>query len=176
MKCYASNQGACLPGGAIIMPGQSAAVLSYKALTKENRETIDLMAKELCKDYIAKSDDLANKHDLTALFKIGYGLYVVTSNDGKKDNGFICNAVTQVTSQPNRISVTINKDNYSHHIIKQAPDRFGDKELIAHKNAPAKSQIYRLEFNSSDSEFSFIADKIAELIKSGVKQSEIAVN
>lgn len=89
------------------------------ALTKENRETIDLMAKELCKDYIAKTDNLANKHDLTALFKIGYGLYVVTSNDGKKDNGFICNAITQVTSQPNRISVTINKDNYSHHIIKQ---------------------------------------------------------
>ncbi len=89
------------------------------ALTKENRETLDLMAKELCKDYIAKSDNLANKHDLTALFKIGYGLYVITSNDGKKDNGFICNAVTQVTSQPNRISVTINKDNYSHHIIKQ---------------------------------------------------------
>ena len=90
------------------------------ALTKENRETLDLMAKELCKDYIAKSDDLANKHDLTALFKIGYGLYVVTSNDGKKDNGFICNAVTQVTSQPNRIAVTINKENYSHHIIKQS--------------------------------------------------------
>ena len=89
------------------------------ALTKENRDTLDLMAKELCKDYIAKTDDLANKHDLTALFKIGYGLYVVTSNDGKKDNGFICNAITQVTSQPNRISVTINKDNYSHHIIKQ---------------------------------------------------------
>jgi len=89
------------------------------ALTKENRETLDLMAKELCKDYIAKSDDLANKHDLTALFKIGYGLYVITSNDGKKDNGFICNTVTQVTSQPNRIAVTINKDNYSHHIIKQ---------------------------------------------------------
>lgn len=89
------------------------------ALTKENKETLDLMAKELCKDYIAKTDNLANKHDLTALFKIGYGLYVVTSNDGKKDNGFICNAITQVTSQPNRISVTINKDNYSHHIIKQ---------------------------------------------------------
>ena len=89
------------------------------ALTKDNRETLDLMAKELCKDYIAKSDNLANKHDLTALFKIGYGLYVITSNDGKKDNGFICNTVTQVTSQPNRIAVTINKDNYSHHIIKQ---------------------------------------------------------
>ncbi|MBR6608241.1 MAG: flavin reductase, partial [Oscillospiraceae bacterium] len=50
---------------------------------------------------------------------IGYGLYVVTSNDGKKDNGLIVNTVTQVTNTPNRIAVTINKENYSHHIIKQ---------------------------------------------------------
>ncbi len=64
---------------------------------------------------------------------------------------------------------------FSHHIIEQAPDRFGDKELVAHKSAPKSSQIYRYEFNSSDLEFGFIADKIAELIKSGVKQSEIAV-
>ena len=48
-----------------------------------------------------------------------HGLYVVTSNDGKKDNGLIVNTVTQVTNTPNRIAVTINKDNYSHHIIKQ---------------------------------------------------------
>lgn len=64
---------------------------------------------------------------------------------------------------------------FSHHIIEQAPDRFGDKELVAHKSAPKSSQIYRYEFNSSDLEFGFIADKIAELIKNGVKQSEIAV-
>ena len=53
------------------------------------------------------------------MFKIGYGLYVVTSNDGKKDNGLIVNTVTQVTNTPNRIAVTVNKDNYSHHVIKQ---------------------------------------------------------
>jgi flavin reductase (DIM6/NTAB) family NADH-FMN oxidoreductase RutF len=53
------------------------------------------------------------------LFNIGYGLYVVTSNDGKKDNGLIVNTVTQVTDMPNRIAVTINKENYSHHVIKQ---------------------------------------------------------
>lgn len=53
------------------------------------------------------------------MFKIGYGLYVVTSNDGKKDNGLIVNTVSQVTNTPNRIAVTINKDNYSHHVIKQ---------------------------------------------------------
>ena len=78
------------------------------------------MAEELCRDYIARSEDKANKNDLTALFCIGYGLYVVTSNDGKKDNGLIVNTVTQVTNTPNRIAVTINKANYSHHVIKSS--------------------------------------------------------
>lgn len=56
--------------------------------------------------------------DLKALFKIGYGLYVVTSNDGVKDNGLIVNTVTQVADKPLRISVAINKANYSHQVIK----------------------------------------------------------
>lgn len=56
---------------------------------------------------------------MSALFKIGYGLYVVTSNDGKKDNGLIVNTVTQVSDSPNRVAVNINKQNYSHHVIKQ---------------------------------------------------------
>ncbi len=89
------------------------------AVKKENIEQIEAMAAELCRDYIAQSSDMANKNDLTALFKIGYGLYVVTSNDGKKDNGLIVNTVTQVTNTPNRVAVTINKDSYSHHVIKQ---------------------------------------------------------
>ena len=55
-----------------------------------------------------------NKIDKNALFNIGYGLYVITSNDGNKDNGLIVNTVTQVTSNPVRIAVTINKQNYSH--------------------------------------------------------------
>ena len=89
------------------------------ALNEESRKAIDTLAEELCRDYLAKQDATANKNDLTALFNIGYGLYVVTSNDGKKDNGLIVNTVTQVTNTPNRIAVTINKDNYSHHVIKQ---------------------------------------------------------
>ena len=56
---------------------------------------------------------------MTALFKIGYGLYVVTSNDGTKDNGLIVNTVTQLTDKPFRVAVNINKANYSHHVIKQ---------------------------------------------------------
>ena len=89
------------------------------ALNNESREQIDELAKELCKDYLAQNGDTANKNDLNALFNIGYGLYVVTSNDGKKDNGLIVNTVTQVTNSPNRIAVCINKQNYSHHVIKQ---------------------------------------------------------
>ena len=67
------------------------------AVKEENRKQMEAMAAELCKEYIAKDDDLANKNDMTALFRIGYGLYVVTSNDGKKDNGLIVNTVTQLT-------------------------------------------------------------------------------
>ena len=89
------------------------------ALNEESSAQLDSLAKELCKDYLAKQESTANKNDLTALFNIGYGLYVVTSNDGKKDNGLIVNTVTQVTNTPNRIAVTINKENYSHHVIKQ---------------------------------------------------------
>ena len=89
------------------------------ALNDESTQKINDLAKELCKEYIAQSGENVNKNDLTALFNIGYGLYVVTSNDGKKDNGLIVNTVTQVTNTPNRIAVTINKENYSHHVIKQ---------------------------------------------------------
>ncbi len=89
------------------------------ALNETSAAQLDALADELCRDYLAQDSETADKNDLTALFNIGYGLYVVTSNDGRKDNGLIVNTVTQVTNTPNRIAVTINKDNYSHHVIKQ---------------------------------------------------------
>ncbi len=89
------------------------------ALSAESSEQLEALAGELCRDYLAQHDETANKNDLTALFNIGYGLYVVTSNDGKKDNGLIVNTVSQVTNSPNRVAVCINKENYSHHVIKQ---------------------------------------------------------
>ena len=88
------------------------------ALNDESRGQIEKLAEALCHDYIEQDGETANKNDLTALFNIGYGLYVVTSNDGKKDNGLIVNTVTQVTNSPNRVAVCINKQNYSHHTIK----------------------------------------------------------
>lgn len=88
------------------------------AVSDENRKQLDEMADELCREYVAQNSEKADKKDLNALFKIGYGLYVVTSNDGRKDNGMIVNAVSQVTNTPNRVAVTINKDNYTHHVVK----------------------------------------------------------
>ena len=89
------------------------------SLNEDSRNQIENLSNELCREYIAQHADTANKNDLTALFNIGYGLYVVTSNDGTKDNGLIVNTVTQVTNTPNRVAVTINKQNYSHHVIQQ---------------------------------------------------------
>ncbi|MGM9669089.1 MAG: flavin reductase [Faecousia sp.] len=89
------------------------------ALNDESKSQIEALANELTKEYMAQNGETANKNDLTALFKIGYGLYVVTSNDGKKDNGLIVNTVSQLTSTPNRVAVCINKQNYSHHVIRQ---------------------------------------------------------
>ncbi len=88
------------------------------ALNSESDEQLEALSKELCMDYLAQGEN-ADKNDMKALFNIGYGLYVVTSNDGKKDNGLIVNTVTQVTNTPNKVAVTINKESYSHHIIKQ---------------------------------------------------------
>ena len=89
------------------------------ALNEESSEQLNALADELCREYLARQDETANKQDFSALFNIGYGLYVVTCHDGKKDNGLIVNTVTQVTDTPNRVAVTINKANYSHHVIKQ---------------------------------------------------------
>ncbi len=89
------------------------------ALNEESSAQLNALADELCMEYKAQQGETADKNDLTALYNIGYGLYVVTSNDGKKDNGLIVNTVSQVSDNPNRIAVTINKMNYSHHVIKQ---------------------------------------------------------
>ncbi len=90
------------------------------AMNDDNHQQIATLSKELTKEYLAQDGKKANKQNLNALFNIGYGLYVVTSHDGKKDNGLIVNTVSQLTDRPLRVGVTINKENYSHHVIKQS--------------------------------------------------------
>ncbi|MBO7517100.1 MAG: flavin reductase, partial [Spirochaetia bacterium] len=90
------------------------------AMNDANKEQIEALSDELCQDYLARSPKTAKKNDMTALFRLGYGLYVVTCNDGKKDNGLIVNTVSQVSD--NKIAVCINKKNYSCHVIEQSKE------------------------------------------------------
>lgn len=55
--------------------------------------------------------------DPTALFKVSYGLFVLSAKEGQQDNGCIINAVNQITNMPNRLTVAVNKLNYTHDMI-----------------------------------------------------------
>lgn len=57
--------------------------------------------------------------DEKAMFKLSYGLFVVTAREGEKDNGCITNTVQQVTVTPNRITVAVNKANYTCGMIER---------------------------------------------------------
>ena len=92
------------------------------SMDEENEKQLAALADALSLEYQAKKEIVEEKEpslDPKALFKIGYGLYVVTSNDGKKDNGLIVNTVSQLTDTPLRVAVNINKANYSHDVIKK---------------------------------------------------------
>lgn len=86
--------------------------LTIKSSLKENQlEQLDAIAKAIV-DSMDKPAPVTN-----AMFKINYGLYVLTSKEGSKDNGCIVNTVTQVTDSPKTIAIAVNKANYSHDMI-----------------------------------------------------------
>ena len=94
----------------------NANVRIMSSLNEESSSQLQSLVNELCSEYV-NEDMVVVANDLKALSNIGYGLYVVTTNDGVKDNGIIVNTVTQVTNSPNRFAVTINKDSYSHDVV-----------------------------------------------------------
>ncbi|MBP5193547.1 MAG: flavin reductase [Clostridia bacterium] len=150
------------------------------AVKEENIEQIDALAKELCMDYIAMHEETANKSDLKALFRIGYGLYVVTSSDGKKDNGLIVNTVSQLTDRPNRVAVCINKSNLSHDVIKKtgvmnvnclsvdAP--FSTFENFGFQSGRNADKFKNVEFERSDNGLPFLTHYINSFISLKVEQ------
>ena len=94
-------------------------VTILSALNDDSTAQLLALADELAADYNKVEIEEDKKIDPTALFKIGYGLYVVTCNDGKKYNGQIVNTVSQVANNPDRVAVNINKANYSADVIRK---------------------------------------------------------
>ena len=117
----------------------------------------------------------------SALFNIGYGLYLVTCNDGNKDNGLIVNAVMQVTSTPNRVAVCINKDGYSHSVIKEkgvmnvnclsvkAP--FSLFENFGMKSGRDTDKFENVEIKRSENSLAFLEQYVNSLISLKVESS-----
>lgn len=58
--------------------------------------------------------------DKKAMYKLSYGLFVLTSAHEGKDNGCIINTAIQVTSEPNRISIAVNKANYTRDMVQKS--------------------------------------------------------
>lgn len=75
--------------------------------------------------------------DLTALFKVNYGMYIVSSCHGEKRNGQIANTMFQITSEPPTVAVSINKQNLTHELI-------------------AKSRIYSVAVLSEEAPMTYI--------------------
>ncbi len=55
--------------------------------------------------------------DKKAMYKLSYGLFVLTAKEGEKDNGCIINTAIQAASTPNQISICVNKENYTHDMV-----------------------------------------------------------
>ncbi len=72
---------------------------------------------ELMPQPVAAANGIENVMDSSAFFKLSYGLFVLTAKEGNRDNGCIINTVTQITDSPKRISIAVNKANYTHDMI-----------------------------------------------------------
>ena len=87
-------------------------------------EDIGAMAKAICASLPLQTENrmkgdksMVNEVDTGTMHKLSYGLFVLTAKDGSKDNGCIINTVTQIASSPLRISIAVNKANYTHDMI-----------------------------------------------------------
>lgn len=98
---------------------ESVSILS--SLKAKQMSQIDALVTELCKSLNhtpqTATTAVSANIDKNAMFKFSYGLFVLTANDGKKDNGCIINTAQLLTDNPKRITFAVNKQNYTHDII-----------------------------------------------------------
>ena len=97
--------------------------VTIKSSLKEAQlESMDALAEAIV-DSMPKREAPVHTADApveqNAMFSLSYGLFVLTARDGAKDNGCIINTVTQLTDTPKRISIAVNKANYTHDMIKK---------------------------------------------------------
>ena len=57
--------------------------------------------------------------DMTALYRISYGMYVVGAMDGERPVGCVINTCMQITAEPPTVAISLNHDNYTHSMIEK---------------------------------------------------------
>ena len=97
--------------------------VTIKSTLKESQlADVDAMAQAIF-DSMPKPVPAEHKADApvekNAFFSFSYGLFVLTARDGKKDNGCIINTAAQLTDTPKRISIAVNKANFTHDMIRK---------------------------------------------------------
>ena len=94
--------------------------------------------------------------DKKAMYKLSYGLFVLTAREGDKDNGCIINTAIQAASAPNQLSICVNKENYTHDMIMRTGEftvsvisQAADFELFKHFGFQSGKNVNK--FDSFDS-------------------------
>lgn len=116
-----------------------------------------------------------------AMNNISYGLYVLTASNGNFSNGCIINTLSQVTTSPNRVSITVNKSNFTNYMIKQSGkfnvsiiDETADFELFKHfgfSSGRWENKFYRFDSIRAENKIPYIKDNTNAYISCEVVQT-----
>ena len=108
--------------------------------------------------------------DNSVMYKLSYGLFVLTAKDGEKDNGCIINTAMQVTGDPNRIIVVVNKQNYTHDMIMKTKkfnvsiiDTDADFELFKHYGFQSGRDVDKMDgeaFSRSENGVAYLNEMV----------------
>jgi flavorubredoxin/flavin reductase (DIM6/NTAB) family NADH-FMN oxidoreductase RutF len=104
-------------GGCKNMTVIDETVTLKSALKDQQSSNIDKLVNAVAATMPKKVEPVSGEVDTKAFFKLSYGLFVLTAREGEKDNGCIINTAEQLTSTPCRITIAINKQNFTHDMI-----------------------------------------------------------
>ena len=107
-----------------------------------------------------------------AMYKLSYGLFVCTAVQGEKMNGCITNTAIQVASDPNRISIAVNKANYTHDMIKATKvcnisviSKDADFELFKHFGFQSGRDVNKFADDYPKSDYAIAENGIPYIVK-----------
>lgn len=116
--------------------------------------------------------------DKSAMYKLTYGLFILTAKEGDKDNGCIVNTVSQVTTEPNRIVVAVNKNNYTHDMITRTgifnvsilseKSKFETYKHWGFQSGKDTDKLEQITFERSDNGLVYIAEETNAMISAKV--------